>query len=225
MEARRESLRALAVALADRTDAVRNQVMQQGGDILAALAKERDYVIEVMADLDEKDAVFFQQLHTEELERRIKFLEESSDESKRYLDDLCLKRNAALERWMPSGKVCRETVRAYVKSELEALEAVHKNGGNRHQKALDQQDDLEALLEGLNDDEKLKIINMQTAEILAADAKMKDDLHEILNPPLETIDRDPQPSSVEIEPSSGKGIMVVLLFVVVVMLVLFKIAS
>ncbi|WP_010218614.1 hypothetical protein [Pseudomonas syringae group genomosp. 3] len=225
MEANRENLRALAVSIEDLNDAVRNQIIQQGGDIHAALAKERDYVIEVMADLDEKDVILFQQLHTEELERRTRVMEESANESERYLADLSLKRAAALERWMPGGKVCRETVRAYVKSELEALEAVQRNGGNRHQKALDQQDDLEDLLEGLNDDEKLKIINMQTAEILAADAKMKDDLHAILNPPLETIDRDPQPSSVEIEPSSGKGILVVLLFVVVVMLVLFKIAS
>ncbi|CZT29830.1 hypothetical protein [Pseudomonas cerasi] len=225
MEANRENLRALAVSIEDRNDAVRNQIIQQGGDIHAALAKERDYVFEVMADLDEKDVILFQQLHTEELERRVRAMEESAKASERHLAELAMRRAAALERWMPDGKVCREKVRAYVKIELEALETFQKNGGNRHQKALDQQDALEVLLEGLNNDEKLKIINMQTEEILASEAKLKDDLHMILNPPLETIDRDPQPSSVEISPSSGKGIVVMLLFVVVVMLVLFKIAS
>ncbi|AVI85597.1 hypothetical protein YA0016_08630 [Pseudomonas syringae] len=140
MEANRENLRALAVSIEDLNDAVRNQIIQQGGDIHAALAKERDYVFEVMADLDEKDVILFQQLHTEELERRVRVMEESAKESERYLAELEVKRSEARDRWIVDGKISRSRIRDYVNRDSDILVAAASRGENVHQMALDQMD-------------------------------------------------------------------------------------
>ncbi|QOI04612.1 MULTISPECIES: hypothetical protein [Pseudomonas syringae group genomosp. 2] len=133
MEARRESLRALAVALADRADAVMSQAVQQGQDVTAALAKDREHLAEVSSDFSEDEATIFRELYAEEMERR-------AESSRQYLSDLDEKRAAAKEQWMVNGKVSREKIREYVKRDSDVLVSAAARGENVHQMALDQMD-------------------------------------------------------------------------------------
>lgn len=133
MEARRESLKDLAVALADRNDALMNEAAKQSGDIREALAQGRGYLAEMSSDLSDQEAAEFLDLYTEEVERR-------AESSIQYLSGLEISRAAAKEKWMVNGKISRDKIRVYVKLHSDALVSAAGRGENVHQMALDQQD-------------------------------------------------------------------------------------
>ncbi|WP_122544372.1 hypothetical protein [Pseudomonas viridiflava] len=126
---------------------------------------------------------------------------------------------------MNPATASRSEIREYVRIDGEALAVFGRSGGNIHQMILDQQDVVEGLLEGLSGEQRGRFNRIYLEEVNASTAKLREDLIKTGNPQLETVDISPQPSSVEIEPTSSKGIVVILGFVVLVMLVLYKISS
>lgn len=110
-----------------------NQVVQQGQGVTAALAKGREHLAEVLSDFSDDEAAIFQELYTEEMERR-------AEPAIQYLSDLDEKRSAAKEQWMVNGKVSREKIREYVKRDSDVLVSAAARGENVHQMALDQMD-------------------------------------------------------------------------------------
>ncbi|RXT72245.1 hypothetical protein B1F77_26870 [Pseudomonas syringae] len=126
---------------------------------------------------------------------------------------------------MNPATASRSEIREYVRIDGEALAAFGRAGGNIHQMALDQQDVVEGLLDGLSSEQRNRFNKIYLEEVNATTAKLREDLIRIENPPFETVDISPQPSNVQIEPTSSKGIIVMLGFVVVVMLILYKISS
>lgn len=126
---------------------------------------------------------------------------------------------------MNPATASRSEIREYVRIDGEALAAFGRAGGNIHQMVLDQQDVVEGLLDGLSGEQRNRFNKIYLEEVNATTAKLREDLIKIENPPLETVDISPQPSNVQIEPTSSKGIIVILGLVVVVMLILYKISS
>ncbi|MFW3166274.1 hypothetical protein WBQ28_17475 [Pseudomonas syringae pv. syringae] len=126
---------------------------------------------------------------------------------------------------MNPATASRSEIREYVRIDGEALAAFGRAGGNIHQMILDQQDVVEGLLEGLSIEQRDRFNKIYTEEVNASTAKLREDISKIESPQLETVDVSPQPSNVQIEPTSSKGILVILGFVVLVMLILYKISS
>ncbi|MCA5970175.1 hypothetical protein KBY08_00405 [Pseudomonas sp. P135] len=126
---------------------------------------------------------------------------------------------------MNPATASRSEIREYVRIDGEALAAFGRAGGNIHQMILDQQDVVEGLLEGLSIEQRDRFNKIYTEEVNASTAKLREDISKIESPQLETVDVSPQPSNVQIEPTSSKGIFVILGFVVLVMLILYKISS
>lgn len=218
MDDRRKTLEDLAASIVDRSEVALSQAVKLGADIQEVLAANRAKLAEVSSDFDEREASLLKQLYSEEVERRAKISSEA-------LLELENKREIAKSRWMVDGKISREKVREYVRNDLDALNLFARNGGNRHQMVLDQQDALADLLDGLDNDDMLKIINMQTEEILAEKANLDDELYKKQSAQLESIDLDAQPSTVELESSPVKGVFLMLAFVILVVLVIFKVSS
>ncbi|MEE4662770.1 hypothetical protein V2L09_02410 [Pseudomonas alliivorans] len=126
---------------------------------------------------------------------------------------------------MNPATASRSEIREYVRIDGEALAAFGRAGGNIHQMILDQQDVVDGLLEGLSIEQRNRFNKIYTEEVNASTAKLREDISKIESPQLETVDINPQPSTVEIEPTSSKGIFVILGLVAVVMLILYKISS
>uniref|UniRef100_A0AAU6W3X3 Uncharacterized protein n=1 Tax=Pseudomonas phage Cruim01 TaxID=3138528 RepID=A0AAU6W3X3_9VIRU len=126
---------------------------------------------------------------------------------------------------MNPATASRSEIREYVRIDGEALAAFGRAGGNIHHMILDQQDLVDGLLEGLSIDQRSRFNKIYTEEVNASTARLREDISKIENPQLDTIDISPQPSTVEIESTSGKGIVVILGFVALVMFILYKVSS
>lgn len=69
----------------------------------------------------------------------------------------------------------RAEIRDYVRVKGEILLAFAQEGGNVHQKSLDQQDEVNELIAHLSDDEKVRFLNIYTEEVHARASQLEQD--------------------------------------------------
>lgn len=80
---------------------------------------------------------------------------------------------------MDPANATRAEIREYVRMKGEVLEAYGLDGGNVHQKALDQQDEVDDLISHLPDDQKLRFLNIYTEEIRARTSQLQQQASQI----------------------------------------------
>ncbi|MND94067.1 hypothetical protein D3C76_103650 [compost metagenome] len=73
----------------------------------------------------------------------------------------------------------RAEIRDYVRTKGEILLAFAQEGGNVHQKSLDQQDEVTALIADLSDEEKVRFLNIYTEEVNARAAQLEQDSNKL----------------------------------------------
>lgn len=109
----------------------------------------------------------------------------------------------------------RPEIREYVRIKGEILLEFAQQGGNVHQKALDQQDEVTDMISHLSDEEKVRFLNIYTEEVLARSSQLEQDSNNLLAAAAK-IENDKQQIG-----STIAGILVV----VTVLLILWKLSQ
>lgn len=74
----------------------------------------------------------------------------------------------------------RSEIREYVRIKGEILLEFAQQGGNVHQKALDQQDEVTDMISHLSDEEKVRFLNIYTEEVQARSSQLEQDTNNLL---------------------------------------------
>lgn len=116
---------------------------------------------------------------------------------------------------MDPAKATRAEIREYVRVKGEILLAFAQDGGNAHQKALDQQDEVNDLIDHLSDEEKIRFLNIYTEEVTARSSQLQQDTSNLLA----------AAASAEAENQKIGSAIAGVIFVAVVLLILYKISQ
>lgn len=81
---------------------------------------------------------------------------------------------------MDFNDLSRSKVRAFVQKNHEELKEISLRGGNPHQRALDQQDDLEVMISSWPDESREKFMAMYIEELNAVTAQTEHETQELL---------------------------------------------
>ncbi|WP_314384948.1 hypothetical protein [Pseudomonas brenneri] len=116
---------------------------------------------------------------------------------------------------MDPALATRSEIREYVRVNGVELLSVAQSGGNVYQKSLDQQDELDELIGHLDDDAKLRFLNIYTEELNARTAQLDQDTNVILE------------SAVKAEKSSQEigGIIAGVIFLALALFIIIKLSS
>lgn len=123
---------------------------------------------------------------------------------------------------MNHATATRAEIREFVRINAEELLEFSRAGGNAHQKSLDQKDLLEEQLAPLTDEQRDRFYTIYAEEM---EANTQHALYKLNNPPVETVDLNPQPSTVEIGSQSISGILILVVAAVVGMFVAYKLVA
>jgi len=109
----------------------------------------------------------------------------------------------------------RAEIRDYVRIKGEILLEFAQEGGNVHQKALDQQDEVTDLIAHLSDDEKVRFLNIYTEEVNARASQLEQDSNKLFA----------DAAKIENDKNQVGSTIAGILVVVTVLLILWKISQ
>lgn len=116
---------------------------------------------------------------------------------------------------MDPALATRSEIREYVRVNGAELLSVAQSGGNVYQKSLDQQDEVDELIGHLDDDVKLRFLNIYTEELNARTAQLNQDTSVILE------------NAAKAEQSSQNigGIIALVIFLALALFIIIKVSS